>query len=245
MKQIHYLILLFVIMVLSSETQNTRFIHKSKSLNIEQLGKNTFRHLSYLSFENFEKIGCNGMVVIDNNEALIIDAPTNSAASKELIDWVEKTLKCKVKGVVVTHFHVDCLGGLNEFHKKKIPSYASLNTIELAKKDNSVLPQNGFKKYLELPVGNKKVLNEFFGEGHTLDNIVSYFPSEKVLFGGCLIKAINGHKGNLADANTNEWSNTVNAVKSKYGKVKIVIPGHGKPGNKELLDYTIDLFHIK
>jgi metallo-beta-lactamase class B len=84
--------------------------------------------------------------------------------------------------------------------------------------------------------------NEYFGEGHTKDNIVSYFPSEKVLFGGCLIKEVNASKGYLGDANISEWSGTVQSVKRKYGNAKIVLPGHGKPGGMELLDYTIELF---
>lgn len=37
-------------------------------------------------------------------------------------------------------------------------------------------------------------------------------------------------------------SATVELVKHKYGKANIIIPGHGKPGGIELLDYTIDLF---
>jgi metallo-beta-lactamase class B len=184
------------------------------------------------------------MIVIDESEALIFDTPTNDSDSKELIDWIEENLKCKVIGVVVTHFHNDCLGGLNEFHERQIPSYASFKTIELAKQDSVQIPQNGFINYLEIGVGDKKVINKFFGEGHTIDNIVSYFPEENVLFGGCLIKALGASKGYLGDANVNEWSNTVQAVKSKYGKVKVIIPGHGIPGNSDLLDYTIELFKI-
>lgn len=103
-------------------------------------------------------------------------------------------------------------------------------------------PQIGFETYLEIEVGNKKVFNEYFGEGHTTDNIVSYFPNDEVLFGGCLIKTLGASKGYVGDANVLEWSNTVKAVNSKYGSAKIIIPGHGKPGGSELLDYTIELF---
>ena len=83
---------------------------------------------------------------------------------------------------------------------------------------------------------------EFAGEGHTKDNIIGYFPSENVMFGGCLIKEIRAGKGNLEDANVNDWSATVEKIKQEYPKTKIVIPGHGKYGGTELLDYTIKLF---
>lgn len=239
------IISILVLGLLGCKTKMNNRNYSSESLKIEQLSESTFRHVSYLQTNDFGKVACNGMVVIDNNEALVFDTPVNDSDSKELIDWIEKTMNCEVVGVIVTHFHNDCLGGLNEFHQRDIPSYARFNTIELAKRDSTALPQNGFDHYLETKVGRTNVINEYFGEGHTSDNIVSYFSDEKVLFGGCLIKTLNASKGYLGDANTQEWSKTVRAVKNKYGEANVIIPGHGKPGGKELLDYTIELFKVQ
>jgi metallo-beta-lactamase class B len=241
-------ITIIIFLLLSSfgcKTHKGLSVYESINLRVERLTNSTFRHISYLSTEDFGKVSCNGMIVIDGGEALIFDTPTNDTDSKELIDWVENNLKYKVIGVVVTHFHNDCLGGISEFHRRQIPSYASFKTIELAKQNGSPEPQNEFDDYLEIKVGDKKVINEFIGEGHTPDNIVSYFPNENVLFGGCLIKALGANKGYLGDANVNEWSNTVSSVRAKYKKAKVIIPGHGEPGNSELLDYTIQLFKIE
>jgi metallo-beta-lactamase class B len=63
-----------------------------------------------------------------------------------------------------------------------------------------------------------------------------------VLFGGCLIKECQATKGFIGDANLGEWSKTVEQVKRQFPKVQQVIPGHGKPGGPELLEYTISLF---
>jgi len=242
LKSTKYLFVLLIFSLLGCTNQITIPNYESNNLNVENLTNNTFRHISFLSTQDYGRVGCNGMIVIDNGEAIIFDTPTNDADSKELIEWVENTLHCKTVGIVVTHFHVDCLGGLNEFHQRQIPAYASFKTIELAKLDSIQLPIIGFENYLELKVGSKSVINEFIGEGHTIDNVVSYFPDEKVLFGGCLIKRVGAGKGNLADANIKSWSSTVQAVKAKYGNAEIIIPGHGKPGNQDLLDYTIELF---
>ncbi|HEV7379538.1 MAG TPA: subclass B1 metallo-beta-lactamase, partial [Dyadobacter sp.] len=106
-------------------------------------------------------------------------------------------------------------------------------------------PQKGFSGLLELPVGREKVIAEFNGEGHTHDNVIGYFPAEKAMFGGCLIKELKAGKGFLGDANENEWPSTVRKVKSKYPDTKIVIPGHGATGDLKLLDYTITLFEKK
>ncbi len=235
------LILLFgVNNVCAAQAKKT--FYKSETLTIEKLTEHTLLHMSYLNTNDFGKVACNGMIVIDNGEALIFDTPANDNTSKELIDWVENNLNCKVRGVIVTHFHTDCLGGLAEFHNRQIPSYATNKTIALAKSHNWTLPQNGFDVELVTQVGRKKVLNKYFGEGHTQDNIVSFFATEKVLFGGCLIKAIDAGNGNLEDANVNDWSTTVKKIKNEFPKAKVIIPGHGKTGGQELLDYTIKLF---
>ncbi len=217
-------------------------VHQSDDLIITRLTNNVYVHTSFFNSETFGKVPCNGMIVTNQNEAIIFDTPTDDKSSAELIHWIKNRLNDNIKAVISTHFHQDCVGGLKEFDKHKIPSYASHKTIELAKARHFNIPAHGFEDALVLKVGSKKVYATYFGEGHTKDNIVGYFPGEKVLFGGCLIKALEAGKGNLEDANVQEWSKTVEKVKNKYPNVKIVIPGHGEVSNKALLDYTIKLF---
>ncbi|MBN3584211.1 subclass B1 metallo-beta-lactamase [Algoriphagus aestuarii] len=225
--------------------QEPSFVYESETLQIEQISPNTFVHVSYLNTDDFGKVACNGMIVINEGEALVFDTPANEEASLELINWLETDKKTKVTGVVATHFHWDCLGGINEFHEKGIPSYASEKTIALAKTANYPLPENGFKNKLKLEAGGVKVINQFLGEGHTKDNFVSYVPSDQVIFGGCMIKALGAGNGNLEDANVPAWPSTVRKVKSRFPDATIVIPGHGKIGGLELLDYTAKMFEQK
>ncbi|MCM5663643.1 subclass B1 metallo-beta-lactamase [Galbibacter mesophilus] len=213
--------------------------HTSDVLRIEKIKDNVYRHTSYLRTETYGKVPCNGLIYINGNEAIIFDTPTDNMASTELIEWIGKK---DIKAVVVTHFHEDCLGGLEEFHKKGIPSFASKRTIELAKRNNHVAPKSGFDIRKEFKIDGMNVYAEFFGEGHTRDNVVGYIPSEKVLFGGCLIKAIKAGKGNLADANTADWATTVQKIKNDIKDIEIVVPGHGQHGGLGILDYTIELF---
>jgi metallo-beta-lactamase class B len=218
---------------------------KSETLIIEKVKSHVYRHVTYLKTQTFGRVECNGMIVFDKGEAIIFDTPVDDSSSLAVIDWIENSLKCKVKAVIATHFHEDCVAGLNAFHKRGIPSYASTKTIEFAKKANFPVPQKSFDGLLELKVGDRKVITEFNGEGHTRDNVIGYFPSEKAMFGGCLIKELNATKGNLADANVEAWSATVTKIKQKYPDTQVVIPGHGKIGNTSLLDYTIALFEVK
>ncbi|MEN2282420.1 subclass B1 metallo-beta-lactamase [Algoriphagus sp. SE2] len=241
MKSTYFFFVLFLL-TFSLFAQENTFVYKSETLQIEQISDNTFVHISYLNTDDFGKVACNGMIVINAGDALVFDTPANEEASLELIDWLENDQQAKVKGVVATHFHWDCLGGLNEFHSKGIPSYASAKTIDLAKSAGYPVPEISFKKKLNLEAGGIKIVNQFLGEGHTKDNFVSYVHSDKVIFGGCMIKAIGAGNGNLEDANVSAWPSTVSKVKSKFPETRIVIPGHGKIGGVELLDYTIELF---
>ena len=232
----------FLIFTACHSIKKTTPEYQSENLKISALTKNTFVHITYFDSQTFGKVACNGMIYTHGNEAVIFDTPSKNSDSEELINLIEKKWEKKITAVVINHFHVDCLGGLDIFHKKGIPSYANNLTIELAKNEGNSIPQNGFDDLLVLKTGDKNVVNKFIGEGHTSDNIVSYIPSEKVLFGGCMVKRLNAGKGNLADANLTEWPNTIKKVKQEFPALKYVIPGHGKSGGVELLDYTVELF---
>lgn len=241
------LILLITVTILSCnskkrETFEPKVVYKSKELIVTQIAENSFIHTSFKQTNDFGNVPCNGLIVKNNSKVIIFDTPTNDKNALELIKWIEETLACKINAIIPTHFHDDCLGGLKAFEENNIPSYAYFKTIELAKENNYVSPKNSFKDSLILKVGNENCIAKHFGEGHTKDNIIGYFPSDNILFGGCLIKELEANKGYLGDANVLEWSNTVQKIKKEYPNIKIVVPGHGNYGNQKLLDYTIKLF---
>jgi metallo-beta-lactamase class B len=136
---------------------------------------------------------------------------------------------------------VDCLGGLQAFHKRNILSYANNLTLTLAKENDFIIPKNGFTDSLILKVGNLELGSYFLCAGHTKDNIVCYVPSEKILFGGCLIKSLGANTGNLVDADTSKWPITVETVAQRFKYASLIIPGHGLEGDTSLFNYTIKL----
>ena len=242
-KLYQYLLLVFAILpsaVFSMAGTDT--VYQSDQLIITRLAKHSYVHTSYLYTNSFGKVPCNGMIVLNKNEAIVFDTPANDTSTTELINWIEKQAKCNIKAVIPTHYHEDCLGGLKAFHQLNILSYGSKTTIALAREQKSTIPKNAFADQLELTVGGDKIYTRFFGEGHTKDNVVAYFPTDQILFGGCLIKEINATKGWVGDANEKAWSGTVEAIKRTYPSIKKVIPGHGESGDIALLDYTIRLF---
>ncbi len=219
-------------------------IYKTNDLIIKKLTNHTYVHISFLDTDDYGKVACNGMLVVNENEGIVFDTPTNNKNSLELINFVVNELKSEIIALVPTHFHEDCVGGIRKFEEQDIPTYASKQTVALLNENNLSFskPIEEFEDGLTLDLGGKKVHVEYYGEGHTIDNVIGYFPEDKAVFGGCLIKEVGASKGYLGDANTSQWSKTVRKIKLKYPKMEIVIPGHGKWGGNELFDYTMEMF---
>ena len=211
-------------------------------LKIQKISGNAYLHISDLILENGSRVPCNGLICVSGNECIIIDTPVSDEQSKSLIEYVKNVLKLNIKCIIPCHWHVDCMGGINEFHKNNIPSYSLKLTQEIAREKELPLPQNVFEDSLIIKFGKQEVVAKYFGGGHTIDNIVVWFPSERILFGGCLIKAMKWNGlGNLADAVVGEWDWTVQNVKKSFPDAEIVVPGHNEFGGLELLDHTIEL----
>ena len=219
--------------------------YRTETLQVDPITEHTYRHLTYLDTESFGKVPCNGLIVVDDGEAVIFDTPATDATSAELIDYIETNMNATVKAVVATHFHDDCTGGLAAFHRRGIPSYGLQETLRRAREEGNPVPERAFDDRLPLKAGNTEIEVMHPGPGHTPDNVVAYVPAERVLFGGCLIKEMNAGKGNLADSDTTRWSATVANVSNRFPDVRHVVPGHGDIGGPELLAYTTTLFSPK
>lgn len=234
---------LFPLICFGQETDSSDIIYQSGLVKILRLTEHVYQHISYLNSERFGRVDCNGMVVVNGKEAIILDTPVDDSSSAELIRWVREKRDAKIKAVIPTHFHEDCLGGIRAFEKEGVPVYATSKTIALAKERGFYLPALPFQAHMLLnTVGGEDLWIRYFGEGHTVDNVVVFFPKEQVLFGGCLIKSRGASKGNLADANMKEWPATVEKIQKAFPGIRKVIPGHGKSGDASLLEYTISLF---
>lgn len=224
----------------------SEIVYETESLKILKFSNHVYQHISYLDTQNYGKIPSNGVIFTDLNESIIMDTPVDAKSSLELIQWIRNSLKSNIKFVIPTHFHVDCIGGLKTFHENEINSYALDKTLVLAKENQvKALPQNTFKNSKIFEFGKRAIVVSFLGEGHTKDNVIAYFTDEKVLFGGCLVKELNAGKGNLEDANVEVWPHTMSNLKNHYGRSRLVIPGHGKAGGTELIDYTLQLMSEK
>ena len=138
------------------------YTYESETLKIKPISKNTFVHISYLNTSSFGKVACNGMVYLNGKEAIVFDTPVDDKASVELINWIQQKKGKKIKALVVTHFHEDCLGGLQAFHDSGTTSYANNKTIDiLQSQKEELIPQTGFEKETKIEIGDDRAYLSF------------------------------------------------------------------------------------
>ncbi len=230
MIKITTVVLLLIVQTLNSFGQK---INVSEKLTLTKIANGVYIH----TYDN-----SNGIIYVNNGEAVIVSTPPSDDATTELINRTQEQLNAKIIAYVIDRWHPDAMEGLGIVKNRGIKTYSYELTRTIAENKGLPIPDIGFDPKLELKVGDEKIICRYFGPAHTSDGIVVWIPKEKILFGGNEIRNYGGWVGNIGDANLNEWSKTIEKVKKEYGIAKIVVPGHGKYGGAELTDYTIDLY---
>jgi len=241
-----YLILFFsLIGFVSSKAQTNEKIVIDDDIQLIHLQDSIFVHVTWHYLENFGRFPSNGLIVIKNGQALMIDTPMDNDKTERLTKYLKDTLSVDLIKLIIGHFHDDCMGGLGYLQSIRIESIANLMTIKKCKEIGLPTPSISFTDSLTFDFNGERIDCRYFGAGHSFDNITVWIQEKKILFGGCLIKSINSKGlGNLSDAVVNDWDMTVEKVMKEYPEIKTVIPGHGDFGGTELLTHTVQLVDI-
>lgn len=210
---------------------------KALNFNVSKLADNVFLYTSHKHVEPWGLVGANGLIVVEGKNAHVIDTPWTTEGTKALISWV-KSKNLTLKSGIATHFHEDASGGIEMFNNLNINTYATALTNTLLEsqgkqESNQVISTNVFE------VVNNTIEVFYPGAGHSQDNVVVWLPQSKILFGGCFIKSLRSKNlGNTADASITDWPHSIQRVINKYPNIEVVVPGHGKAGNSDLLHHT-------
>jgi metallo-beta-lactamase class B len=129
MKTVFILIsMLFPVAVMAQKS-----VKISDDISITQLSDKVYTYVSLAEIEGWGMVPSNGMIVINNYQAALLDTPINDAQTETLVNWVADSLHAKVTTFIPNHWHGDCIGGLGYLQKKGVQSYANQMTIDLAK----------------------------------------------------------------------------------------------------------------
>ncbi|MCZ4695710.1 subclass B1 metallo-beta-lactamase [Ancylomarina euxinus] len=238
----YILVLLLVFFMSEMVKAQEKAIQISPDLKLIPLSESFYVHVSYFNYPDFGRVASNGLIFIQKGKALLIDTPGDNKQTKQLVSFLRDSLQLEIKKLIVGHSHNDCIGGLDYIHSLGIESVSGLMTQEKCKTENLPIPKITFDKILHLDFEGEKLVCQYFGGGHTQDNIVVYFPGKKLLFGGCLIKSLQSKSlGYTGEADIENWDKTVEQLMKAYLEIDFVIPGHGAYGDSRLLTHTIDL----
>lgn len=221
-------------------------IELADDIIVSQVISGCWIHTTYFDVKGYGLVDANGLILIDGQTAVMIDLPWTDEQTRCIFNWVEDKFDAKIQTVIPTHSHQDCIGGLNEAHQRGANSIAFKETVRICKQNNMPAPKTGFVDFLRVKAGDTEVELRFLGPGHTIDNIVTWIPKEKLLFAGCLLKGLDSTSiGYVGEADLKNYPVTLNNMAKTFGHAKIVVPGHGDFGGPDLIDHTMKLLKKK
>ncbi|MBD7910609.1 MULTISPECIES: subclass B1 metallo-beta-lactamase [Clostridium] len=222
--------------VLESGEDDSNFVQLTK------INDNVWMHTTYYTYNESRTLS-NGLLILTSEGVVLVDTPWTNDQTKELIKLTKEKFKKDITAAVITHAHIDKIGGIKTLLDNKIDVKSTPLTAQLAEKYGFDKPNPSITNDDEiLEFGKTKVEVYFPGKGHTIDNIVVWLPEDKILFGGCILKSVESNSiGNITDADVEEWPNSIENLMDKFSNSEIVITSHGSWGNKQILTHTLDL----
>lgn len=226
----------------ASAQQANQSVKIPDDIEIIKLSDNAYIHVSVTEIPGFGQVSSNGMLLVRGDKAFMVDTPATEEQTRRLTEWVSDSLSAKVTMFAPGHWHNDCIAGLDYLHGMGVESVANQMTIDITAKKGLSQPKHGFEDYWSVCWQGMEIFCYYLGAGHSLDNIVVWVPSEKILFGGCLIKGMEAtNLGNTADGDIEAWPHTLSKVLRRFDNSCTVIPGHGQAGGMELVRHSLEL----
>jgi metallo-beta-lactamase class B len=235
-------ILIWYMFACQDAVEKEKEIKIDEELQLVQLSDSIFIHISWHQTKTYGNVPSNGLIIIKNGKAIMVDTPMDNEKTMRLVNYLEDSLKVKIVKQIPGHFHDDCIGGLSYLKSIGVSSLANFLTIEKCMNLGLPVPGESFSDSVYIDFFGEQIECRYLGGGHSSDNVVLWLPARKILFGGCLVKSLSSQDlGNTADALVDDWDQTIKKIKARYPEIKTVVPGHGQHGGTELLDHTIKL----
>lgn len=214
---------------------------KTNKLNVTRLTEKFYVYTTYHSFKG-ETASANGLYAVTNNGVILIDSPWDTTQFQSLLDSIQAKHHQKVVLCIATHSHEDRSAGLEFYRQQNIKTYTSLLTDSISKATNQKRAQFHFTKDTSFTVGQTTFQTFYPGPGHTADNIVVWFPKQKILYGGCFIKSTEATDlGYIKEANLPAWPTSLKNTQQKFQQSKFIIPGHDDFTGLNAINHTLKL----
>lgn len=210
-------------------------------IKVTPLGNGFYVYESYGVFKG-SVVGGNGLLLSTPKGVAMVDTPWDDDQTNQLIDWVAKNLDQKILFCISTHYHDDRIGGIGALKANGIKTFASEATSIRALAQGYPKVSQTFKYDTILHMGSIPLEIYYPGAGHAPDNEAVWFPRQKLLFGGCIVKSTDTNSlGNIAEADLKQWPLSIKKLIKRYPEVVTIIPGHGDWTDNSSLQHTLKL----
>src|SRR5699024_11053083 len=145
--------------------------NEETKLEIAHLEGDFYTYTTYNTYQGV-KYPANGLYLITNEGAVMIDTPWDTTQFQSLLDSIKLKHDQNVNMVIATHWHSDKTAGLEYYRKKGIKTYTTVHTDSLSKENNMKRAEFLIEKDTTFQVGQYSFETFYPGEGHTADNIV-------------------------------------------------------------------------
>jgi len=211
-------------------------------LTVRELAPSVLLHTTWKELPDLGRFPSNGLVVLGERGALLVDTAWTEEATVRLLDHVERAHERRVTDVIVTHSHDDRTSGVKEALRRGARVHALGLTADRTKAAGRGVPTETFEQSTVVELAGVRAEAFFPGAAHAPDNVVVWLPASRILAGGCMIRSGDSTSlGWLGDASLATWAESVRAVQRRFPEVAIVVPGHGDPGDASLLAHTVEL----
>ncbi len=212
-----------------------------QGLTISGLTDNIFIYTTWQEVDG-KPYPANGMYAVTNEGVIMVDAPWDTMQVQPLLDSIQQRHNKKVILCIATHYHSDRTGGFNMLERNGVATWSSALTKLYCIKNNESVATHIFLNDTTFTLGDLTLITFYPGPAHAPDNIVVWFPAQKILYGGCMIKSTeSGTLGNLADADVFSWPKSIHNIEKKYRKVNYVIPGHESWSSTNSIQHTLQM----
>jgi len=212
----------------------------------------------YIS-EDYFYVKENSVVYIGNSYVTVIGATWTPRTAGLLADEIAKITPKPIREVVDTNHDLDRAGG-NAYFKSIGARIVSIKmTRDLLKREGErsvELTRRAFPDYPKIDIvlpdqvfaggfslQDDDIQGIYLGPSHKPDDIFVYFPKEKVLYGGCVLKE---QLGNTDGADLVEYPKTLRKLKQLNLDIATIVAGHYSPVHgPELIDQYLQLLAQK
>jgi glyoxylase-like metal-dependent hydrolase (beta-lactamase superfamily II) len=186
--------------------------------------------------------GVNAGWILVGDEVIAVDAGSDVATAKVLLEKIQETAGKPVRYLVITHAHGDHAGGASVFvaagaqivcSENAAPALATFATAATRPR----LSMLAFSERFGMFSANQRVAMYFLGGAHTAGDIVVLLPDQKVLFSGDIALVKRAPYMQSPDVNPKGWENALNGLSRL--DVEKVVPGHGTLGTRQAIGDTL------